>query len=229
MIALTACGEDTIIEVGLKGTLLGYINPRVANATIIVEGTVPQITVTSDAEGKFVIENLPTGTYNLIFKKAGYGTHKLIGYGFVGGSMPENLSVPMSKLPNIKIKDLTVTTSTVGQSRRIEGTAALDLSQTQSQPFTYEFRYFMGKSSGVSATNYEQTGIVTPTIYYYQNPTKFYIDINTKKFLPGTDIFFVIHPTSGSNISYIDVETGNLIYSAIDLVGSQVKSVKVPM
>ena len=50
-----------------------------SNMTVRVLGTTPVITALTDADGKFVLTNVPFGTYTLEYEKTGYGTYQKTG------------------------------------------------------------------------------------------------------------------------------------------------------
>jgi hypothetical protein len=231
LIGLMGCQEDTIIEAGPKGTLRGYVEldgtgSRGANVTITIEGTVPQVSVTTNGDGKFSVENLPTGTYDIVFKKSGYGTYKLVGYSFAGGNIPANVTVVLFRLPNVKIKELSMVASKSGSTWRVDGTALLEMTQPRDWPG--KLRYYISKSPTVSSTFYEETGIVTTDVFT-QSAAKFHHEINSRRFDPGSDVYFIAYPCTDDASKYIDIKTGNMIYCSIDIAGaSPVKAFKVP-
>ncbi|MDP4221188.1 MAG: carboxypeptidase-like regulatory domain-containing protein [Bacteroidota bacterium] len=72
----------------LKGTvgLVDSHGNQVADKSgvlVTAEGTT--LSATSDADGNWIIHNLPTQTYTIAFSKAGYGTKKNTSFSFVGG------------------------------------------------------------------------------------------------------------------------------------------------
>jgi hypothetical protein len=50
-----------------------------SNMTVSVLGTMPLNSAVTDAQGKFVLSNVPFGTYTLEYTKNGYGTYKKFG------------------------------------------------------------------------------------------------------------------------------------------------------
>jgi hypothetical protein len=43
---------------------------------VSIQGSSPLISATTDANGKFVLSDVPFGTYTLVYEKTGYGTYK---------------------------------------------------------------------------------------------------------------------------------------------------------
>jgi hypothetical protein len=86
LFGFTSCSKDDdttpepIIEADIVGSVNLY-NEGVtpidnSNMTVKVEGISPSITATTDIDGKFVLTDVPFGTYTLVYEKAGFGTFK---------------------------------------------------------------------------------------------------------------------------------------------------------
>ncbi len=76
----------------VKGTLEGSIGvydeheiPMEDKSGFRVEVASTGLYAETDYDGYYRIDNLPTGTYNISCKKAGFATDWIIGYGFIGG------------------------------------------------------------------------------------------------------------------------------------------------
>ena len=52
----------------------GSVSP--AGMKVSVENLVPEKSAVTNAEGKFTLENVPFGTYTLVYEKSGYGLFK---------------------------------------------------------------------------------------------------------------------------------------------------------
>jgi len=100
----------------LRGDLIGNFNlvfdqfgePMTDKGSIevLVEGTTPEKKTLTDAEGKFIIEDLPTGTYNLVFSKIGFQTLKIFSLQFVGGAVPLYYGAPtLSELSTTSLEE----------------------------------------------------------------------------------------------------------------------------
>ena len=86
--AMGPSGTDT------KGSLVGFakLHDRLGveeisdSIKVKADGSSPLIYAYTDSTGMFELKNLPTGTYDLVYEKKGYGYNKLMGVEFVGGS-----------------------------------------------------------------------------------------------------------------------------------------------
>ena len=59
---------------------------------VAIEGTDPLITTMTDSAGDYYFEDLPTGTYNLVFTKDNFQTQKIFSQQFVGGDLPTHIT-----------------------------------------------------------------------------------------------------------------------------------------
>lgn len=81
---------------GLSGNVVGFVYPfdefgrpqAKSGVTVTAENTNPLVTATTDANGRYELVNLKSGTYNFAYSKAGYGTYKVQGYPHAGGDQP---------------------------------------------------------------------------------------------------------------------------------------------
>jgi hypothetical protein len=235
LILMTGCKKGDIGPAGpsLTGDLIGYAflydvngNQLVDNSSITVSIDGNNISATTAADGRWVLSGIKTGTYNLTFTKAGYGTHKTIGMEFVGGGQAYYGSEYLYQIPSFTITGLSATTST-GQVN-IAGTLYGSL------PTSY-YRYirlFIGTSPTVSSDpkNYAFTNLV----YAYNSSTSFSstIDkqtINYSGISSGQTIYIVAYAASSYGYdSYIDITTGKYYYPSINPTPSNVVSVVVP-
>ncbi len=76
----------------LTGDVIGFAYlrdtsslPLADNSGITVSAEGTNVSAVTDSAGRWVLSNLATGTYTLVFSKAGYGTMKKPAYQFVGG------------------------------------------------------------------------------------------------------------------------------------------------
>lgn len=94
MLLLSAgCSTTEIIRLDLTGTIYGTVHTRTEyggdsgdqkNVLVTLEGSDPLISTTTDSSGRFFLNHVPSGTYDLVFSREGYGTIKRMGYSFVG-------------------------------------------------------------------------------------------------------------------------------------------------
>ena len=119
LVASFSC-QDTEEHAPLsKGDLFGAIMmfdefgnqlPNREGVEVVVEGSDPLLQTITDANGKFLIQDLPMGTYNISFEKAGFQSRVVYSYPFVGGSVPTyfSQSVYLSQLSSTVITNFSI-------------------------------------------------------------------------------------------------------------------------
>ncbi len=112
-----SCEKTETVPLNLKGTLKGYITTRdefgkvnndSENIIIELEGSDPLLSFITDSTGVYEINEIPTGTYNVIISKEGYGEYQNQGVQIVGGSQPIHFHHPLIQQSNTIIKNLSL-------------------------------------------------------------------------------------------------------------------------
>jgi hypothetical protein len=81
---ISCIDNDTTTEQVTSADISGSVNlydegtVKVDNSGMVVriDGLIPFVSATTNSDGKFLLENVPFGTYNLVYEKQGYGTYK---------------------------------------------------------------------------------------------------------------------------------------------------------
>lgn len=227
-----SCGKEIVNELP-SGQLIGYVKLDKINSTdndysgvkVKLEGSSPAIEVTTDASGKYIIDDLKTGTYNFIYNKEGYGTFKRYGENFIGGDKPGVINkVTLSEFSNITLDSISL--SDVYNFGELIILVNIYLSKAYSDLLAV--RYYTSNSPDVTFSNYKETNYY----FFYNSGTKqsLYIsDIDTKKYPAGSKIYLIVYPVIDYYISYIDLNTGLNIYPAVNPDNaSNVLSVTIP-
>ncbi len=215
----SACEKDTEFE-PLSGQLMGEVllyggeNQDASDNSgveIIVEGSDPEIITSTDLNGQFKIENLESGTYNIVFKKEGYCEYKIIGYQFVGGNKPATLyQIPLFVLPDLEIDNLEITDLDGGYAVDVKITAKVS-NDNDGRSF---FRYYLSNEPDVSYENYISTGVEYN--YFGSEDMVFYLRIDTAEYPTGSKLYMIMYPASESSQYYTDINTGKKIYTTIN-------------
>lgn len=228
-----ACEKVTEYEV-LSGQLIGYVTLYDNNRNkltdhsgveIIVEGSNPQIKASTNENGQFIIDNLKSGIYNIVFYKEGYCQHKIISYQFVGGNKPatinqtslfgqSNLQINSLELTELEYQYTVVFTVKAKVSGQIENTNSI-------------CRYFLSNEPDISYRNYISTNVVYK--YTGNEEISFNLQIDTLKFPVGSELYMIMYPASEVNQYYTDINTGNKIYTSINInKPSTVANITIP-
>lgn len=118
-----SCGQDddpNNLKGILKGDVLLYAesNEEIAsheNILVEVQGTEPLIQTFTDKEGYYVIDEIPQGTYNIIFRKDGFSQYEQQGFRVVGGSKPLYLSKSLFEKSTTSISQLSLIKNEKGE------------------------------------------------------------------------------------------------------------------
>lgn len=235
LLFICICCEDSIFYTKPTGTITGYVDLMYQSSFEGVKVTVDQVNkhAYSDSTGKWVIKNLPQGTYTFTFSKEGYGTYKYFGYNFVGGgddyfSTHGNLApVNIYKIPEYSIKDININIETYMPDFNVINISG-NLSEYVEEG--YKVIVFIGLSEEVS---YESGYHIFSNCSYYIFSDSTYsigIDVNNDLYQiglePGTDIYIRVY--SGCYGGYHDPQKDDFIHTALNPNSSDVVKVVLP-
>jgi hypothetical protein len=121
-----------------------------SNMTVSVLGTMPLNSAVTDAQGKFVLSNVPFGTYTLEYTKNGYGTYKKFGvvHGINGQATALTATPSLGQVSTTSITGITASTSAN------QVVLSISTNPGGSAANRRYIRYFLSTSQSVSATNY---------------------------------------------------------------------------
>lgn len=174
---------------------------------VTVEGSSPLSETITDENGRFTIENLETGIYDIAFSKEGFGTYKMISVQFTGGNIPYYLDdVSLYKVPDVGNPVITLVEE------------AVNIAISKPRPAEFDgFQYYLSNDPDVSYINYQTSGILTvstgttPGNYRVHLPS-----FNTSGFAVGNRIYIIVYPRTISTLQYINLNTGNYIFPNIN-------------
>lgn len=222
----SACEKEIEYEV-LSGQFRGVVYYRgyygLEGVNVKLEGSSQEIVATTGEDGIFIIDNLKSGTYNIIFDKDGFCQQKIIGYMFVGGNKPMAVRCDLFPLPYYQIESIEIDTDYLPGigikeevSRIIEGERATG-------------RYYLSDKPEVSYEDYISTYYAS--VKHIENGTfRYQVRYNETLFPPGTVVYLIAYPASAENMYYTDIDTGKRIYTTININNpSNVVSFTVPV
>lgn len=213
----------------LSGSLVGFAYLYDVNGiratdnsgiTVSIEGQTA--TATTNSAGKWVLPNLQTGIYTLVFSKAGYGTQKTIEFQFTGGGEEYVGIKSVCKLPNFFATGLSATVSSLSIS--LNGT----LSGAESIGF-HTTHFFVAMNSNVSSNpaNYLYSLTLTTNSLSFSSSIAV-PSLNSVGITSGQTIYIVAYGETSPSSSYVDLATGRLVYPNVSSLPSNVVSVVVP-
>ena len=221
----------------LAGNITGFVNSvdesgqqlTKAGVLVTVDGSTPAITATSDADGRFTLNNVRNGTYNLTFTRAGYSTFRRIGVGHVGGDQATFLgTITLSQVSSQTISSLTSGTFS---------TTSVNVNLTINSPTpTTLFRAAFFASTSPNPTSATGTLITSVSFGTGGGPVTSYqtmfginrFSFNNAGFASGTTVYLAAFGSTSFFASYIDLVTGRVIFPTFNTTSSPVITVVIP-
>ena len=228
-------GCKEVIEYELpNGQLIGNvilldIDQRLVNdkggVQLTIEGANPQITVLTDEEGVFTINDLKSGTYNLVFNKEGFNEYRINGYQFVGGDKITRLNnMYLFEESKAQITSLSLAENDYTYYKIL--TVEANIINSDWDDLFYG-RYFLSDSPDVSYFNYQTTDVIQTSID--DNYIQGNLSYTEEMFPSGSELYMILYPSYAYHQYYIDLETGLWIYTTInDKNPSPVASIIIP-
>jgi hypothetical protein len=234
VLVLWGCGKSETEQFDLKGTIKGKIFtydefgvPINDNQDVLVklEGSEPLLSILTDSTGRYELNDIPTGTYNLVFTKEGYSENQIQGLQVVGGDVPLYYNIAIVEHSGTKIENLSIEIANNSQVY-LRGDATHNFNN---EPFSFPvpaIRYFIHNSDNPSDLNYLQTGRFPISVQSgSQFNYKIYIDSNL--FPSGSTIYLVAYGCSSYEYTYYDILANKYRYIGLG-TGSNIASVTVP-
>jgi len=243
LLLFSGCEKTEVSQLDLKGTLKGKVytldefgdkNNDNENIVIQLEGSDPLISSITDSSGSYEIKDIPSGTYNLIISKEGYGEFQEQGIQIVGGNVPVYFDGLILEKSSTTIENLSleIVNSTLVN---IKGIVNHNYTIDHISNIVPEIRYFIHNQSNPSCINYLRTGSVTINQDSgSQMEARIYIDMNL--FPSGSKIYVIAYGYgSGYQYSYgygyvygyYDILSNQPIYSGLG-TGSNIASITIP-
>ena len=109
---------ETVAPV-LTGSLSGFIDLYQENGSQINDKSGVRVSIEgrnnyayTNTDGRYSLENVEAGIFNVVFEKAGFGVHKIIAREFVGGGDAYLYSIALMVLPSFNVTSLIITKTT---------------------------------------------------------------------------------------------------------------------
>lgn len=225
---LLACETEFNYELP-SGQLIGDVSldsKQIDNegVEVVVEGSDPQITVYTDKNGRFVIDDLSSGTYNFVFNKEGYYQDKIIGRQFVGGNIPDYLVKTLYRKTFFRFENFNVTHVYTVHTHGVRLNITADIIGYDDSFGGYGFRCYINNDPNVNHKNF----MGSYASYFFSGMSDNF-EINTLKYPRGSDLYLVLYPSINPYVYYPDLSSGRIIFSAIDFDNpSEVVKITIP-
>ena len=228
------CEKSELVQLDLKGTLkgtvytldeFGYINNDNENIVIQLEGSEPLISIITDSSGIYEIKDIPSGTYNLIVSKEGYGKYQKQGFQIVGGNEPLyfNRSIIEKSSTTITNLSLEIVNSSEISLKGIVNHNYIINGWIYTAP---NIRYFIHNLSNPSNINYLQTSTI---LFYEDSGSQFetWIQIDDNQFPSGSKIYIIAYGCYGHEMGNYDILSNQVIFTSVG-TGSNITSITIP-
>jgi hypothetical protein len=234
ILSISNCKKTVIEQINLTGTITGkvyYIDENeyhyYSKSGIKIEIENTSFSTYSDNNGEYTIENIPTGTYNIIYSKEGCSTHKITGFQIIGGG-----DYPV-KMENILIRKKS---STISSNLSVEYNEDLITFSATISPEAIDTvqRGFLLLISDKNAVSYDHN-----LDYYWQlssagNRVSITLDESIlSRYIPGFDqnitYYAIAYGISQSYCDfYFDTQKGSNVFSGMNESATNVVSFTIP-
>ncbi|WP_310394538.1 carboxypeptidase-like regulatory domain-containing protein [Hymenobacter sp.] len=224
----------------LTGNITGFVNSVDENGSplakagvlVAVDGVTPAITATSDADGRFTLSNLRSGTYNLTFTRQGYSTFRRFGVGHVGGDQPTFLGTVTISQPSTQAIPIF---SAGTPSSANPSSVPFTLGFTSQSPTT-NYRYVLFASASPNPTAASGALLQNGNITINGSPSttiQLTLLVNRAQFInagfaPGTTVYVIAYGSTTFTAFYVDAATGRTVFPTLNPQGSSVTTLIVP-
>lgn len=234
LLLISGCENTEIVQLNLKGAIKGTIsaydefgNPSSTNENIVLqlEGSEPLISAFTDMDGKYEINDIPSGTYNLIISKAGYDDFQRQGIPIVGGNETLYFNGSIVKKSSTVIEDLSLEMAYISEIR-LKGVVYHNYVMDGWSYNSPTIRYFIHQLDNPSETNFLQSG----TLRINQvsgSPFDFQVYLGTNSFPSGTQIYIIAYGCNPYSLGYYDILSNQYKFSGLG-TASNVASITMP-
>jgi len=234
LISAFACKRTTdptpypIVDADIQGAVNLYDEgtTRLNNdgMTVSVEQSIPTIASLTNINGEFILQDVPFGTYTLVYSKEGYGTFKLFDV--------ENKNTGWTNiLPDIPSLGQRSSTRVIELTSETDGNNVIITVSTDPAASVNNARYlrlFFDDQFNVGNTNYDQ---FSNTISIMGNPFEMIItntNLNDMGYASGSTVFLKVYGDSFYANDYEDPTLGYRVFPNLNLTTAPAITFVVP-
>lgn len=235
MVSLPECTKSTEepfnAPAQLKGkivttTQFGMMATEQNGVLVSAQDTDPAISSTTDNDGNYFIDNIPTGTYNFLAEKPGYGTSHLQGLPLVGGHEPLYVYFRINEKSTTLLNNITLSLDTLYSQVRVNGVVSHTLSDAIYY-FNIRALVFLGKTPGVSFADYNQVTSININVPSGSDLSEIiYPDV--RLFPSGSTLYARVYGVATYDFGYLDRISNKIIYTSLNENGSDVAFILLP-
>jgi hypothetical protein len=232
LLGISSCSKDEdptpdpITKANITGSVNLYDEGTTqidnSNMTVKVEGTTPSISATTDANGDFILADVPFGTYTILYEKSGFGTFKKFDIEHVNNATAILNTPSIGEISTTQITNLQANVS--GNDIIISVTT----NPAGSNGNTRYVRYFLSTDSNVSSENYTY---FSPGLVSQINPKEITLsnnDLTSAGFSTGETVFVKVYGDSFWSNEYNDPDLGRNVFPNLNMTSTNSVSFIVP-
>ena len=220
-LTLTRCQETETIPLSLKGEVQGTVLSygagteltNHAGVQIFLENDLSNPIATTNENGKFVIEELTTNTYNFVFTKSGFDTVFVQGIPVLGGEAPVFVNTQINMLyAATSIRDFYV--AEIIQGRLIAVNVELDTENLTFPEVVAGVRVYLDDTPDVSPEKFIETSAYSSVVKAgTSHVAGLYL------FVPflfsGKTVYLKAYGASGIDFGYYQLDDGVKTYKGL--------------
>lgn len=232
LIGLTSCSKDenptpdSITKANIIGSVNlydeGVTEIDNSNMTVSIDGN--PFSALTDAGGDFTLNNVPFGTYTLIYEKSGFGTFKKfdIEHTNTGSSTIITVNSSLGESSTTTVTDLTVSVNGNDVLVSITTDPAGNIGNKR------YIRYFLSTNSNVSNENYMfySSGLISQINPYVITLSQ--SDLTNAGFLSGQTVHVKVYGDSFWSNEYDDPDLGRKVFPNLNMTTVNSVSFIVP-
>ena len=232
LLGISSCSKDEdptpdpITKANITGSVNLYDEGTTqidnSNMTVKVEGTTPSISATTDANGDFILADVPFGTYTILYEKSGFGTFKKFDIEH------ENNATAILNTPSIGEISTTQITNLQANVSGNDIIISVTTNPAGSNGNTRYVRYFLSTDSNVSNENYTY---FSPGLVSQINPKEITLsnnDLTSAGFSTGETVFVKVYGDSFWSNEYDDLDLGRNVFPNLNMTSNNSVSFIVP-
>ncbi|HAN64809.1 MAG TPA: carboxypeptidase regulatory-like domain-containing protein [Chitinophagaceae bacterium] len=232
LMGLSSCSKDSDPIVATRANISGSVNlydegttpSDKSGMTVSVVGLTPAVSSVTDSDGKFLLADVPFGTYTLSYAKAGYGTYQKpsVVHSNTGTSTVITSTPSLGKVSTTQVTLAEVRTS--GSDIILSATT----NPAGSSGNRRYIRFFLSNSASVSKDNYSY---VSPAFVAQINPfetTLTAANLSSWGFASGQTVYIKVYGDSFWSNEYEDAGLGRKVFPNLNATASNTVSFLVP-
>ncbi len=230
---VASCKQTKIEQFNLNGIIQGKVysvqdttNVGEPQSDVLVSLENTELSATTDANGEFIITDVPTETYNLVYTNSLFDTTKQFGIQVIGGGeYPINISSVY-----IHEKSSTIATNLIVDYRNEEIKFLAEISPDANDENERGVIILISDNENVAYDN---------NLYYYDartfdkneisiKLTSNILDDNIPGFNPKKTYYAIAYGISTSHGRYFDTNKGSYVYTGINSMATNVVAFNIP-